>query len=190
LYQQRTINGHSILGILDLAEFAKSSKIEGKRNIEKAGTRYVLQQLLNLSEDLLEYNENRKPYLRGSQSFISISHSHDRLAVMISTKGETGVDIELVRDKVLNIQHKFLSHDEEKFAKNNVDKLLTIWAAKEAMFKIYGIGEVDFSRHLNVEFLENSLLVGRICIKEIDKKFLMKAENLDNYKLVYLLDEL
>jgi 4'-phosphopantetheinyl transferase len=40
---------------------------------------------------------------------ISISHSHDKLAIIVNEKEATGIDIELIRDKVLKIKHKFLS---------------------------------------------------------------------------------
>ena len=86
----------------------------------------------------------------------------DKLAIIINISENTGIDIELVRDKVLKIQHKFLNKKELLFAKDNVEKLITIWAAKEAMYKVYGLKELDFITNLFVEDFDGAIIFGKI----------------------------
>ena len=74
---------------------------------------HLLQTLLIDSPSLLQYTPAGKPYLANRPEKISVSHSHGKLAIILNQKHETGIDIELVRDKVLQIQHKFL-HGREK----------------------------------------------------------------------------
>ena len=190
MFVHRKINPRIDLGILDLARFSESRGLTLKRATERAGTQYVLQQLLNTEADILDYSSTNKPFLRGRKEHISISHSHDRLAIILNKTQPTGIDIELVRDKVLNIQGKFLSEKEMLFARDNVDRLLTIWAAKEAMYKVYGEREVEFARHLQVENFSGPEIHGSITMDNFKKRFIMAAENLENYKMVYVLNEL
>jgi len=190
LFEHRVINLHISLGILDLAEFSKKNGLSVKREIERFGTRYVLQQLLNLEDDILEYDSNNKPFLKNRLEHISISHSHDKLAVIVNKLQATGIDIELIRDKVKNIQYKFLSEKELHFAKDDVDKLLTIWAAKEALYKVYGKKELEFILHIEVENFSDSKIYGSINTEHFKKKFELVAENVDNYRMVYVLNEI
>jgi phosphopantetheinyl transferase len=190
LFEQRLIGRHISLGILDLGAFAMQMAIEGKRPLEKAGTQYVLQQLLKNNQYTLEYTSNRKPFLKGVEGHISISHSHERLAVIYDLEKQTGVDIELIRDKVLNIQHKFLSEQELETSANKVDELITLWAAKEALYKVHGEKELDFSKHILVQLHNGVDLTGEIRTETTCRRYKLKAERLGDYKLVYILDEL
>lgn len=186
----REINEHIRLGLLDLGSFSKQEEITVKREIEKAGVQYLLKQLLKTSGFELNYTAERKPFLRNRPEHISISHSHDKLAIIINTSEPTGIDIELMRDKVKNIQHKFLNESELLLADNNVDKLLTYWAAKEALYKVYGLKEVEFSLHLFVEGLEKKDLTGRIELSNFKKSYKLVSEDIGNYKMVYVLNEI
>src|ERR1041384_6584303 len=101
--------------------------------MEREGTRHLLQQMFGGEDVKISYTEHNKPYLEGRREHISISHSHDRLAIAVNKNESTGIDIELLRDKVRNIAHKFLNPAEAEYAGTNVEKLIQIWAAKEAL---------------------------------------------------------
>ncbi len=178
------------VGILDLAAFAAKRKGLTKRELEKAGTLFLLEQMLNTNAFNLEYSLTNKPFLKNRAEHISISHSHDKLAVIINQKENTGIDIELMRDKVLHIRHKFLSEAEALFAKDDVEKLITIWAAKETMYKVYGLKELDFKTHLFVDAFEEEIIFGKINNGSFNKRYRLKCENIDNYKMVYVLNEI
>jgi phosphopantetheinyl transferase (holo-ACP synthase) len=70
-----------------------------------------------------------------------------------------GIDIEEPTERILRIMPKFLSERERnEFTPHNIELLVetatTLWSAKEAMFKWYGMGEVDFRQHLQIDSIE------------------------------------
>lgn len=186
----RNISPDISIGILDLKAFSTANGLLSKRELERAGTRHVLGQLLKNPDFDLSYTVENKPYLQGSQVHISISHSHDKLVVILNQKENTGIDIELIRDKVSNIQHKYLSEREMNFAANDTEKLITLWAAKEALYKVYGLKEVEFIRNLYIEDYNSEEIRGRIEIKDLKKEYKLIHEKIDNYKMVYVLHEI
>lgn len=185
----KKINPFITIGILDLAAFSQRNEGLPKREQEKAGSLFLLKELLKTNKIELGYTPANKPFLTGRTEHISISHSHDKLAVIINESENTGIDIELVRDKVLKIQHKFLNDIEAGYAKDNVEKLITIWATKEALYKIYGLKELDFRTHLFVEEFEKDVIFGKINNGIFNKRFKLLCEDVDDYKMVYVLNE-
>jgi 4'-phosphopantetheinyl transferase len=138
----------------------------------------------------LLYSAEGKPYLEENNAGLSISHSHGKLAVLINKGGEAGIDIELIRDKVKTIQHKFLNDTEKVMADNNPEKLITLWAAKEALYKVYGLKGVDFKEHLFVDELTETEMIGRIEMPEYKKRYKLITEKMEDYQLVYVLNEI
>jgi 4'-phosphopantetheinyl transferase len=186
----RKISPTISVGILDLKVFGQGHLNMLKRDLEKAGSLFLLSELLNTKEFELNYTPANKPFLKDQTKHISISHSHDKLAIIIDENHSTGIDIELMRDKVLKIQHKFLNPTELTFARDHIERLITIWAAKEALYKVYGLKEVDFIKNLFVEDFDGDDIFGKIDIGSFKKRYKLRSENLDGYKLVYVLNEL
>ncbi|HWY12181.1 MAG TPA: 4'-phosphopantetheinyl transferase superfamily protein [Bacteroidia bacterium] len=187
----RKINENTQLGLLHLPDFIAFTGISAKRELEKKATVFLLQKLFH-KEVELSYNTEGKPELHQENCHISISHSHDKLVIICNRSAPTGIDIELIRDKVLKIQDKFLSDDEIRDAKNNVDKLILYWGAKEAMYKLYSLKEIVFADHLFVhdfELKNEGLLVGEIRLETFHKKLSLHYEKLEDYMLVYVLEE-
>lgn len=161
------------------------------RTLEQKGTKILLEQLLNTTEDLLTYDVKGKPFLKNRPEHISISHSHDYLVILMNKAANTGVDIELIRDKVISIRHKFLSETELLFCGDNTECHIRFWAAKEALYKWYGKKELDFKTHLQVIPSEqNNLFEGHILKGELSHRFQLASEKIDAYILVYLLHEI
>lgn len=101
----------------------------------------------------LVYDENGKPHLRDG-NFISITHSHNFTGIIISTTEHVGIDIEMQRDKILRIAHKFTPFEEYKTLANTaaiVRKLTIVWGAKESLYKIYGHKGLSFLHHIDVQ---------------------------------------
>jgi 4'-phosphopantetheinyl transferase len=179
-------------GLLNLKLFANANHLNTKREIENQGKRYLLNNLLG-EEIEIEYDAKGKPYLPKSSKHISISHSHDKLAIIINENETTGIDIELIREKVLKIKHKFLSITELGDSKDDVEKLLIYWAAKETLYKIYGLKEVDFIEHLFVKpFTKHNsgVIIGQIKSPNFNETFELHYQLLENYVLVYALNKI
>lgn len=107
--------------------------------------------------------DTRKPYIPGESFHFSISHCGQFAAAIVSRYNRVGIDIEGFTPKVANIIHKFLSPKEQAFldAEYPLRHAIVCWAAKEAIYKWYGSGEMDFIRDMPLEpfFLQSE---GRI----------------------------
>ena len=188
----RYINNKLRLGLLHLPDYATFTGISAKRELEKKGTVYLLEKMFNRTCEL-GYSEEGKPFIKSGDCQISISHSHDKLVILSNSKSDTGVDIELIRDKVIKIRDKFLSEPELRVVGDNVEKLIIYWAAKEALYKLYGKKEVEFARHLYIQPFDLSSsgeFTGEVRLETFRKKFLLHYEKLEDYMLVYILEEL
>ncbi len=183
------INTHSYLALLDLRAFSSKLEDKSKRNVELMGKLFLLDELIpNSSQNIKTYHSG-KPYLDGFNENISISHSHDKLAIIVDSQKNTGVDIELIRDKVLKIRHKFLNKEELENASNHIEKHIIYWAAKETLYKIYGEKELDFIQHLSLkpfDYCENGGEVfGQIHKNQVNKSFTLCYKKIDEYIIVY-----
>ncbi|MDO5607373.1 MAG: 4'-phosphopantetheinyl transferase superfamily protein [Capnocytophaga sp.] len=119
-------------------------------------TRQILKGL-NYQTDDLSYDESGKPVLKNGKS-ISISHSFDMVAVIISSSAKVGVDIEKKRDKILRVSEKFTQWDYRNTSLSNhsiMQKLTMIWSAKEAAYKAYGKPEITANHIFVKDFFPN-----------------------------------
>ena len=96
-------------------------------------------------------DEFGKPYLLEEKDHMSISHSQEKIAIMISDK-PCGVDLQYLDEKVYRVRHKFLSDEEMK----NIDKgyallMLTLcWSVKEAVYKYYGRKGLNYINDMQI----------------------------------------
>ena len=121
---------------------------------------------------------------------ISISHAHQVAAAMMSKDYVVGLDVEAQREQLFKISNKFL-HPEERFLvrpSRVLEDLHVYWGAKEALFKIWKHGEVDFSHELRVDKfdpVENGTTTGRILKKGKTIECTIHFQNVAGYHLVY-----
>ena len=181
-----------MIGLLQLNKFAEVNNLNQKREIETKGKQYLINHLLN-KEIEIQYDENGKHYLLNEYKHISITHSHDKIAIIINDFEKTGIDIELIRDKILKIKHKFLAESELINAENDPEKLLIYWGAKESLYKIYGLKELDFIKNLYINaFIKNhsGTIVGNINMTNFNKSYELAYLKIEEYMLVYSLKEI
>lgn len=125
----------------------------GKRTLHWLATRVLLRYLLNTNDYIAcPSDENGKPYLPDYPYKISLTHSFEYAGVMLSTKGECGMDLELVKDKVLRIKEKFLKPEELSFISSEyeIEQLYACWCAKEAVYKLQGNRGVSFLNDMTI----------------------------------------
>ncbi len=130
------------------------------KRLQHLAGRYLLKYLFpDFPVSLIQIADTRKPYLEDEAYHFSISHCGDYAAVVASREKRVGVDIEIVTGKIDRIKNKFISADEwpvvndgqlkeENPAANS--RLTLVWSCKEAVFKWYGQGGVDFKEHMKV----------------------------------------
>ncbi|SER13076.1 4'-phosphopantetheinyl transferase family protein [Pedobacter rhizosphaerae] len=131
-----------------------SSLNNGKRLLHWLSTRLLLRTMLNTKEYIdCQFDEDGKPYLVNFDYHISLSHSYDYAAVMMSKTSAVGVDIELIKHKIKSIKHKFLSDIElaQKQIGDNTEGLYVAWCAKEAIYKWHGKKGLEFKQHIHIK---------------------------------------
>ena len=121
------------------------------RRLEHLTGRFLLQYLLpSFPLNSIKISPLGKPFLEGENLFFSISHSFPFVGVVVDSQKQTGIDVQTLQPKILKLQHKFLSPAEQVFCDNNPELITLAWAAKEAAFKKYGLGAVDFIKHMPI----------------------------------------
>ena len=114
-----------------------------KRKKEYLASRLLLKDIAPNTK--ITYNEYSAPKLENGEH-ISISHSKDLVAIIFS-KQKVGLDIEKISEKPLRLSSKFISTK----AHQNLtqEKATLIWSCKEAIFKWYQKGNIDFKKDIN-----------------------------------------
>jgi len=144
------------------------------KKLQHLAGRYLLRFLFpNFPYNEILIASTRKPFLPDEQYHFSISHCGDYAAAIVSSDHRVGIDIEIPTAKVLKIAHKFLSEEEREMFNvqltassiqhSQLDQLTNepinqltphltlLWSSKEAIFKWWGNGEVDFSKMIRLE---------------------------------------
>ncbi len=118
--------------------------------IARLFSKTLLGEKLGCPPDQIRFSlrEGGKPYLTNHRELrFNISHSAGVVAFISSEKGETGVDVEEVRDRdCLNLARHFFSEEETKVLEGFREKermeecFFEIWTQKEAYLKGTGKG--------------------------------------------------
>ena len=178
IFYKEDINPYTKLGVWKIEEdenfflqqvpFPAQVTHPNKRLQHLAG-RYLLQYLFPkfpYKEILIA--DTRKPYLPQEQFHFSISHSGNYAAAIVSEQERVGIDIELYSPKTELIKHKFLTEAELTLLTHNLssakNQLATpqlefftlCWCCKEAVYKHWGNGGIDFKKHICIEDIHDT----------------------------------
>lgn len=150
--------------------------------------RHLLAEAGYVDHDLF-YDEAGKPHLKDG-SHISITHSHEFTGIIIAYTDEVGIDIEMQRDKILKIAHKYTPIEEYKTLANVeaiIRKLTIVWGAKESLYKIYAQKGLSFLHHIDVkEFdLEDEKSIAEILYKGKCSSYSINFLEFEGYACVY-----
>lgn len=137
-------------------------------------------------ERKLMYDKNGKPLLDNG-ACISISHSRDHVALIVSEQHPVGIDIEALRPQISSLSKKFIAEDEKIRWGDRLDEPMMhlIWGAKEVLFKLYAKGGIDFKTDLLVEPAENDDI--NAVLTRPDSRFSVPIRHrlLDGFMLVW-----
>jgi 4'-phosphopantetheinyl transferase EntD len=161
------------------------------KRLQHLAGRYLLQFLFpDFPISLIKIANTRKPYLEDEAYHFSISHCSQFAAAIVSKDKRVGVDIEVPTPKVEKIMHKFLHEEELAALRNDLQpfnnilppgslnsqpqtlnpKLTLLWSCKEAVFKWWSYGNVDFSEMIRIEpfLMERQGLINSRFISETE----------------------
>lgn len=171
VFFQHQINENTRLGVWKIEEteeFFKGNVPQHRdvthphKRLQHLAGRFLLQFLFpDFPYQLIEIADTRKPFLPDEQYHFSISHCGDYAAAIVSRDKRVGIDIEIPVEKIKNIMYKYLSAKEHgifnlipgadgNLADNTYQQPTLLWSAKEAVFKWYGNGGVDFRKQIQL----------------------------------------
>ena len=176
LFYQHTINRGTKLGVWRIEEPEEFflEKVPVKRavshphkRLQHLAGRYLLPFLFpDFPLEEIVIADTRKPFLENERYHFSISHCGHFAAAIVSSNKRVGIDVEFVRPRIDQISQKFLGGAEAAFFNRDYELFLEqwglrdkiylefltlIWSAKEAIYKWYGGGGVDFREHMQLD---------------------------------------
>lgn len=122
------------------------------RRLEKLACRAALKDLLQehslpVSLENLHYSAQGAPFLEPYR--LSFSHNRQYTAVALSTTRPVGIDIERIGIRLEKLYPRFLNEKEiANCNPHNPCELHYYWGAKEAIYKVYALTGINFSRDI------------------------------------------
>jgi 4'-phosphopantetheinyl transferase len=138
----------------------------------------------------LHTNNNGKPVFDNDSYLISITHSRQLVAVILSEQNKVGIDIEIISPKVLRVTDKFMSLAERIDAAGDIEKTLIYWSAKETLYKLYSKKQLIFKEHILIEPFElkrPGTLTTLIKTPDSEETYPVHYEKMSGYILTYCL---
>jgi len=197
LVYQQNINATTKIGVWHIAEaedfFLRQVPLHRAithwhKRLQHLAGRLLLKELypeFPLGEILIA--DTKKPFLKNEAWHFSISHSGDYAAAIVSREYRVGVDVEWGNPKIADIQHKFLEGEEFgiwnlEFGIDSVQWLTLCWSVKEAVYKWWGVGAVDFKKDIIIKAISGTADQGTVhCIfkndTSLDVHFLHIGDN-------------
>jgi 4'-phosphopantetheinyl transferase len=159
------------------------------RKQEFLSVRALLQELLG-KEARIVYNKNNKPFLKDGSHFISISHSHNLTAIILSTKEKVGIDLEFMSNNITAFAFKFLNRREKVTKDRELRRyhLYLHWCAKESLYKICDKEGISLRRDITIEpfeVKESGEIKGWVRSGMIDERFDLFYTRYENYALAW-----
>jgi len=132
--------------------FLQDCKAESRKK-EWLVTRVLLWNLLG-EETIIAHYPDGRPYLPDRPDLsVSISHTHNYVAVYCAEEEPVGIDIEYRSPRVMKIKNRFLTENELAMIDPafELEHLLICWCAKETLFKLIHEEHIDFREHLHMK---------------------------------------
>ena len=175
---------------LDAAEKKKVMSFRSvRRKLEFLSVRALLAELTG-NKARIVYNKDNKPFLKDGSMFISISHSHQLTAILLSVNEKVGIDLEYMSSNIATIALKFMNV-KEKITKDPSSRLYHLyihWCAKEALYKICDKEITSIRKEISIEpfkVYDSGEIVGSIHTAAINEDFNMQYIRYDNYTIVW-----
>jgi hypothetical protein len=186
----------SLYSMVDLATVEKTKLDSFKnisRKIEWLSVRALVKSMLGRDTRIL-YNAENKPFVRGNTHNISISHSNNLTAVLISKDKRVGIDLEYMSGKISKVADKFINEQERITLNPDLKKyhLYLHWCGKEAMYKICDKQDINFRDGLTIFPFnpeDSGFMTGTAVNGNGKEEFELEYLQHENYALVWCVKE-
>ena len=134
--------------LITASDVASASRFQNdKRRREHLAWRRVVRNELGRGV-VIDYNEVGAPIVDIPNTYISVAHGGERVAVAIADE-RVGVDIENLDRNYERVKSRFMSPAEEALSSMEEWPAM-VWTAKEAIYKLYGKREVDLTEDIHI----------------------------------------
>jgi phosphopantetheine--protein transferase-like protein len=197
LYLKKELENEAVIGVWQITESEEELKalsatptdemeeISFIRSESLRKQRLAVRALLNTLFDekvYLSHHDNGKPYLENNPTNISITHTEKYVAVILHDEEDCGIDIESMDRDFSAVEKKALSEDEiddlEQDKRN--EQLAIYWCAKEAIFKLLSVYNLNFAEQIEVE---------RFRVRgegQLEATFIDKDDDEEEFELEYM----
>ena len=138
---------------------------------QKLAVRALLDELFD-EKVYLSHHDNGKPYIENNATNISITHTDNFVAVLLSETAEVGVDCESLSRDFSVVEKKALNEEEignlDDDPEDRNRQLAIYWCAKEAIYKLLSQYDMDFAEQMEIEDFR-AREDGEINAKVVDK---------------------
>ncbi len=211
LFYQHNINENTRIGLwkIEEPEHFFLEKVPGNeavthpyKRLQHLAGRYLLPVLYPdfPSRDIL-IADTRKPFLPDEKYHFSISHCGNFAGAIVSSVHRVGMDIEMISVRLRTISPKFVDLGEKFFLQEwetipsmHLQLTTLLWSAKEAVYKWYGNGKIDFRGHIQLKavpvFQANGWIrLQFMFMKEDPRLLVVHARVFDSLVMAYLVSE-
>ncbi|MDN3202666.1 4'-phosphopantetheinyl transferase family protein [Algoriphagus sediminis] len=124
-----------------------------------------------------------KSQAMNNKGHVSLSHTKGIATAIYHDTKPVGIDLELIREKVVRIGPRFLAKEELDFLTADPEHVTMAWSAKESVFKCLGKRGVSFRNHIRLSpFNLDSIFIKA----KVDKyDFDIQVSKMENLILTY-----
>lgn len=145
---------------------------------------------LNYDKEEIEVDSNGKPYLKSNRAFFNISHSKDRVFIVVSTL-PIGCDIQFIKEFNIEIARRFFTLNEYKEIVNqfSVEKtkeyFYKVWCAKESFTKCIGLGLKQPLNSFEIKVNDNDISLVK---NGIENEYRFYSKTINEYQFVICIE--
>ncbi|MFO7934169.1 MAG: 4'-phosphopantetheinyl transferase superfamily protein [Bacteroidales bacterium] len=186
----------TLYSMVNLATVEKT-KLDSFKNISRKqewlSVRALVKNMLGKDTRIL-YSAENKPFVRGNTHKISISHSNNLTALLLSKDKKVGIDLEYMSGKISKVADKFINEKETITSDPELMKyhLYLHWCAKEAMYKICDKQDINFRDGLTIVPFdpdEHGFMKGFVANGSVKEELELEYLQHENYALVWCVKE-
>ena len=140
--------------LITASDVASASRFQNdRRRREHLAWRRIVRNELGRNV-IIEYNEVGAPIVDTPNTYLSVAHGGERVAVAIADE-PVGVDIEALDRNFDHIKERYMTPQEVALSDNDNWPAI-VWTAKEAIYKLYGKREVDLTKDIRITSFDAS----------------------------------
>jgi enterobactin synthetase component D len=133
-------------------------------------------------------DEHGKSQSMNGQGFVSLTHTLGFAGAIFHREQPVGIDMDLIREKILGIGFRFLDPQELDFLEKDPAHYTMAWSAKESIFKCQGKRGVSFRENILLEPFSptDQVIKGKIRGTDFaDHHYTVEVRKLENVILTY-----